>query len=95
MGSGESFGDRTVADAIVVILSIHSVGCYRDEIADGNRPENYFSYWAASCRYFRLKRQKSKPTTRNHSLRTDLSLRKQLAFAADAMSLNQRDKMGH
>jgi hypothetical protein len=43
VGSGESFGDRTVADAIVGALSIRRAGCYRDDFADGNGPENYFS----------------------------------------------------
>jgi hypothetical protein len=41
--SGESGGDRTVADAIVLSLSIRASGCYRDEFAGGNGSENYFS----------------------------------------------------
>ncbi|SFN11457.1 hypothetical protein SAMN05192571_11647 [Pleomorphomonas diazotrophica] len=43
MSSGESFGDRTVADAILLSLSIRWGGCYRDGFAGGNGPENYFS----------------------------------------------------
>jgi hypothetical protein len=54
--SGESFGDRTVADAIVLTLSIRRAGCYRDEFAGGNRSENYFSCRAAPWRYSRPKR---------------------------------------
>ena len=35
--------DRRECDAIVGALSIRRAGCYRDDFAGGNGPENYFS----------------------------------------------------
>jgi len=66
VSSGESFGDRTVADAIVATLSIRRAGCYRDEFAGGNGPENYFSRKAAERRHIRPKAPNSSSSARIH-----------------------------
>lgn len=90
MGSGESFGDRTVADAIVLTLSIRRAGCYRDEFAGGNGPENYFSHQAIMARH-------SRPKPANFGLSAPIhstALPKQRAFPASALPLHPKDQPG-